>query len=221
MSDEAADVAADVEKAELRALVRDALGGLGPAEREVLELQLRQDLGIGEVSSVFGISRNHAHALLSRARSQLAAALGVLIVARAGRRDCPDLDTLLQDWDGRLTTFLRKRVNRHVERCLVCSGRRRRELTPAMLLGAAPFAAPPWRSGTRCCEPLSESHPLRWRTGRRLRGLRTRSAAMVPQDPPSAPGTVVASAAGARRRGGGHRGRGHGRRRHRGRAAPP
>ncbi len=143
VSDEAADVGADVEKAELRALVRDALSGLGPAEREVLELQLRHGLGIGEVTSVLGISRNHAHALLSRARGQLAAALGVLVVARAGRQDCPDLDTLLQDWDGRLTVFLRKRVNRHVERCLVCSGRRRRELTPAMLLGAAPIAALP------------------------------------------------------------------------------
>src|SRR6266704_272331 len=70
VSDEAADVGADVEKAELRALVRDALSGLGPAEREVLELQLRHGLGIGEVTSVLGISRNHAHALLSRARDQ-------------------------------------------------------------------------------------------------------------------------------------------------------
>src|SRR2546423_445852 len=42
VTDEAADVAADVERADLRALVRDALGGVGPAERGVLELQLRQ-----------------------------------------------------------------------------------------------------------------------------------------------------------------------------------
>ena len=68
MTDEAADVAADVERADLRALVRDALGGVGQAEREVLELQLRQGLSGGEVASVLGISRNHAHALLSRAR---------------------------------------------------------------------------------------------------------------------------------------------------------
>src|SRR2546430_7732424 len=47
VTDEAADVAADVERADLRALVRDALGGVGPAEREVLELQLRQGLSGG------------------------------------------------------------------------------------------------------------------------------------------------------------------------------
>jgi RNA polymerase sigma factor (sigma-70 family) len=147
VTDEAADVAADVERADLRALVRDALGGVGPAEREVLELQLRQGLSGGEVASVLGISRNHAHALLSRARDQLETSLGALVVARAGRQDCPELDAMLQDWDGALTVLVRKRVNRHVERCRVCSGRRRREVSPAMLLGIAPIAALPLMAG--------------------------------------------------------------------------
>jgi len=147
VSDEAADVAADVERADLRALVRDALGGVGPAEREVLELQLRQGLSGGEVASVLGISRNHAHALLSRARGQLETSLGALVVARAGRQDCPELDAMLQDWNGALTVLVRKRLNRHVERCRVCSGRRRREVSPAMLLGIAPIAALPLMAG--------------------------------------------------------------------------
>jgi RNA polymerase sigma factor (sigma-70 family) len=147
VTDEAADVAADVERADLRALVRDALGGVGPAEREVLELQLRQGLSGAEVASVLGISRNHAHALLSRARDQLATSLGALVVARAGRQDCPELDAMLQDWDGALTVLVRKRVNRHVERCGVCSGRRHREVSPAMLLGIAPIAALPLLAG--------------------------------------------------------------------------
>jgi hypothetical protein len=50
---------------------------------------------------------------------------------------------VLQTWDGVLTVLVRKRVNRHVERCRVCSVRRRREVTPAMLLGVAPIAALP------------------------------------------------------------------------------
>ena len=147
VTDEAADVAADVEREDLRALVRDALGGVGPAEREVLELQLRQGLSGGEVASVLGISRNHAHALLSRARDQLQTSLGVLVVARTGRQDCPELDAMLQDWDGVLTVLVRKRVNRHMERCRVCSGRRRREVSPATLLGIAPIAALPLMAG--------------------------------------------------------------------------
>ena len=124
VTDEGADVEADVEKAELRALVRQALPGVAPAEQEVLELQLRHGLAGGEVASVLGVSRNHAHALMSRARVQLEAALGALVVARSGRRDCPDLDAMLAGWDGQLTVLLRKRVNRHMERCAGCSRRR-------------------------------------------------------------------------------------------------
>jgi RNA polymerase sigma factor (sigma-70 family) len=147
VTDEAADVAADVERADLRALVRDALGGVSPAKREVLELQLRQGLSGGEVADVLGVSRNHAHALLSRARDQLATALGALVVARTGRLECPDLDAMLREWDGVLTVLVRKRVNRHVDRCGVCSGRRHREVSPAMLLGIAPVAALPLLTG--------------------------------------------------------------------------
>ena len=127
----------------MRALVREALPGVAPAEQEVLDLQLRHGLASSEVASVLGVSRNHSHALMSRARGQLETALGVLVVARAGRRDCLDLDAMLAGWDGRLTVLLRKRVNRHVERCAVCSRRREQEMTPAMLLGVAPVIALP------------------------------------------------------------------------------
>ena len=147
VTDEAADVAAGVEQADLRALVRDALGGVGPAEREILELQLRQGLSGGEVASVLGISRNHAHALLSRARDQLETSLGALVVARTGRQDCPELDAMVREWDGVLTVLVRKRVNRHADRCRVCSGRRRREVSPAALLGIAPIAVLPLMAG--------------------------------------------------------------------------
>jgi RNA polymerase sigma factor (sigma-70 family) len=143
VTDESANVPSDTERAELRALVNAALGGVGPAEREVLELQLRQGLVGGEVAEVLGVARNHAHALLSRARDQLHTSLGVLLVARTGRQDCPGLDALLKDWDGQLTVLVRKRVNRHIERCPVCSDRRRRELAPAMFLGIAPIVALP------------------------------------------------------------------------------
>jgi hypothetical protein len=143
VTDEAADVAADMERAELRALVREALPGVGPAEQEVLDLQLRHGLASSEVASVLGVSRNHAHALMSRARVQLETALGALVVARTGRQDCLELNAMLDGWDGRLTVLVRKRVNRHVERCAICSSRREHEMTPAMLLGMAPVLALP------------------------------------------------------------------------------
>jgi len=148
MTDESEDVSVDAERRELNALINAGLGGVGPAEREVLELQLRQGLDGGEVAAVLGVTRNHAHALLSRARDQLHTSLGVLLVARSGRTDCPELDALLTDWDGELTVLLRKRLNRHIQHCPVCSDRRRRELAPAMFLGLAPILALPALAAT-------------------------------------------------------------------------
>lgn len=141
VTDESADVTQDAERADLRALLRDASEGLNPGEREVIELQLRQGLEAAEVASVLGVSRNHAHSLLSRARDQLEACLGVLLVGRAGREDCGELGTMLSGWDGRLTVLLRKRLNRHIEHCDTCTGRKALVLRPAAFLGLSPLAA--------------------------------------------------------------------------------
>jgi RNA polymerase sigma factor (sigma-70 family) len=136
-----ADVGEDAERAELRALLRDAAGGLNPAEREVIELQLRQGLEPAEVAAVLGVSRNHVHSLLSRARDQLETCLGVLLVGRTGGGECGEPAGMLTGWDGRLTVLLRKRVHRHIEHCPTCFTRRAFELRPAMLLGLSPGAA--------------------------------------------------------------------------------
>ena len=140
VTDDSADVGEHAERSELRALFEAATDGLNPGEREVIELQLRQGLEAGEVAAVLGVSRNHAHSLLSRARAQLEASLGVLLVGRAGRDECNQLSALLSGWDGRLTVLLRKRVHRHIEHCGTCTARRAFELSPAMLLDLSPGA---------------------------------------------------------------------------------
>jgi RNA polymerase sigma factor (sigma-70 family) len=143
MSDDSVDVGAGAERAELRVLVGAALAGLNPGEREIIELNLRHDLDGADLADALGVSRNQAHALASRARSQFETSLGALLVARSGREDCPDLDAILAGWDGQLTVLLRKRVNRHIERCDVCGDRRRRQLSPAMLLSMLPVVMLP------------------------------------------------------------------------------
>jgi RNA polymerase sigma factor (sigma-70 family) len=129
------------ERAELRALLTTAARGLSPAEREILELQLRQGLETAEVADVLGMSRSQAASLASRARDQLEACLGVLLVGRAGRDDCRELGALLAGWDGQLTPVLRRRAHRHIERCATCTTRRVYELRPAVLLGLSAGAA--------------------------------------------------------------------------------
>jgi RNA polymerase sigma factor (sigma-70 family) len=140
VTDEEADVSEDAESAELRALLQRAIGGLNPSEHEVIELQLRQGLETAEVASVLGVSHNHAHSLLSRAHDQLEACLGVLLVSRAGRDECEELDSMLFGWDGQLTTALCKRVHRHIERCTTCTNCRALVLRPDMFLGLPPLA---------------------------------------------------------------------------------
>jgi RNA polymerase sigma factor (sigma-70 family) len=137
--DESVDVGGEAERAESRELIRAAVGGLNDGERDVIN-QLWHGLEIPEVAMALGVSRNHAHSLFSRARDQLETSVGVLVVGRSGRKDCAALDQLLHGWDGRLTAPLRRRVGRHIDRCSVCSDRRRRELRPAALLSVAPGA---------------------------------------------------------------------------------
>ena len=143
VTDATADIGGEVRRAELRALLRAAVRGLNTSDQDLIELQIRQGLGVAEIAALLGVSRNHAHALLSRARDQLETSLGALLVARAGLEDCAALSAMLEGWDGQLTVLTRKRLNRHIERCPVCAERKRRELAPALLLGLAPLAALP------------------------------------------------------------------------------
>jgi RNA polymerase sigma factor (sigma-70 family) len=174
-ADEGSDVGDDVERAELRALLRAAVRGLNSGEREIIELQAWQGLAAGDAAAALGITRGHAHTLLSRARDQLAASVGVLLVGRSGRRDCPALDTMLSGWDGQLSAALRRRVSRHISRCEVCSARQRHELRPAMLLSLFP-AGP---AGAMAAEAARHA-------GTVPAGLRDRLLAMAADQDPSA-----------------------------------
>ncbi len=143
MTDTSAEAGAYAERAELRDLVRSAVAGLNPGDRDVIELNIRHDLDGADLADALGVELNQAHALQSRARSQLERSLGALLVARSGRESCPELAGMLEDWDGQLTVLLRKRVSRHIERCEACGARKRRELNPAALLSLLPVAILP------------------------------------------------------------------------------
>jgi hypothetical protein len=148
-----------VDREELRALVVAALAGLSPGDREVVELNLRHVLDGADLADVLGVSRHQANALESRARAQFEASLGALLAAHRGRRSCPELDEILADWNGNLTILLRKRINRHAESCEVCRDRRRRELSPAMLLSMLPMVALPLGLREQVFRLLADNSP--------------------------------------------------------------
>ncbi len=124
-------------------IVWAAAAGLAPRDRAILDLNLRQGLEGQDLADAMGVEVGHAYVLLSRLRDQVERSLGALLVARYGRRDCPELARILETWDGRFSPLIRKRVARHADECPTCGERRRTLASPAALLGAVPLVAAP------------------------------------------------------------------------------
>ncbi|HAP75309.1 MAG TPA: hypothetical protein DCR14_04435 [Acidimicrobiaceae bacterium] len=128
---------------ELAELVRSAACGLDERDQLLLELSVRQGLQGADLAAALGVTPEQSYTLVHRMRERVERSLGAVVVARAGRKDCPDLADILKGWDGEFTILIRKRVARHVEACDTCQ-RTRKKAAPLVLMGAAPaFAAPP------------------------------------------------------------------------------
>ena len=115
-------VKGDVQK---RCLVRSAACGLDERDQLVLELSVRQGLQGSDLAAALGVSAEQGYTLVHRMRDRVDRSLGALIVARAGRKDCPDLADVLHGWDGEFTVLVRKRVARHIENCETCERTRK------------------------------------------------------------------------------------------------
>jgi RNA polymerase sigma factor (sigma-70 family) len=124
-------------------LVRAAVVGLSPDDQEVIELSLRHQLTGPDLADVLGMPRDYADGLVSRARAHLDTALGALVVARVGRKACPDLESLVTGADGTTSVRMRQQVTAHIEGCPVCGRRKRQVLGPVLKLGFAPLAPIP------------------------------------------------------------------------------
>ncbi|HEY8583772.1 MAG TPA: sigma-70 family RNA polymerase sigma factor [Capillimicrobium sp.] len=71
LDDGAADPAADADAALRRAVVRDALAGLEPRDRELVALKYWGGLTNAEIARVVGVSESNAGTLLHRAMTKL------------------------------------------------------------------------------------------------------------------------------------------------------
>lgn len=131
-----------VENNELAELVRGAARGLDERDQLVLELSVRQGLDGQDLADALGVSANQSYTLVHRMRERVEKSLGALCVAKAGRKDCNELDGILGKWDGEFTVLIRKRVARHIERCETCATSRRKFAPLALFAGAPAFAAP-------------------------------------------------------------------------------
>ncbi|MDT7764796.1 MAG: hypothetical protein QOC63_4216 [Mycobacterium sp.] len=130
---------------ELAALVAQAEGGISDRDREVLDLVYRHGLSGAELAQALGISSDAAKKMVQRLRDTVERSLGALLVVRqvrSGHNRCPELATVVADWDGQFTILVRKRISRHIESGANCDEDRGRLVNPAALLGASPVFVP-------------------------------------------------------------------------------
>jgi hypothetical protein len=101
----------------------------------VLELNLTQGLDGAELADALGVKLDNAYQLTHRMKERLERSIGALLVVKAGRELCPDLDGVAKKWDGHYDVLWRKRFARHVDNCERCQ-RMRSRLPKAVLAGA-------------------------------------------------------------------------------------
>ena len=135
-------------RTELADLIAEAAGGLSDRDRSVLELAFRHGLDGPDLAEALGVSATNANTIVHRLRGTIERSLGALLVSRRAQSSggCPELSAMLDGWDGHFNVLMRKRVSRHIESCADCDQQRRRLVSPAALLGAAPvfIPAPAW-----------------------------------------------------------------------------
>ncbi|OBJ70109.1 sigma-70 family RNA polymerase sigma factor, partial [Mycobacterium sp. 1274756.6] len=134
---------------ELAALIAAVADGLSERDRTVLDLTYRHGLDGPELARVLDVSAGTATKLVYRLRETVERSLGALLVARRARQfgtGCPDLATIVANWDGKFTILIRKRIARHIDSCERCARERSRMVNPVALLGGAPvfIPAPEW-----------------------------------------------------------------------------
>ncbi|MEV0568325.1 sigma-70 family RNA polymerase sigma factor [Dactylosporangium sp. NPDC050588] len=128
---EVPDAAAEVEdvtglRLELsgqRRQVRRAAHWLDPADRALLPLWWLEIAGVlsrTELAGALGVSVAHAAVRVQRMRHQLDLSREIVAALDATPR-CPDLDALVDGWDGTPGPLWRKRLARHVRPCPVCA----------------------------------------------------------------------------------------------------
>jgi RNA polymerase sigma factor (sigma-70 family) len=156
---------ADVESAELAAVVRAAASGLEAHDQLILELNVRQGLVGEDLASALGVTVAQSHSLLFRMRERVERAIGAYVVTRGDRRDCPELATVLTVWDGTFDVLWRKRIARHIDGCDTCTERRR--IAAGLVAMAPAFAAPAWlRQRTLRAAAVGTSVPAKYRFDR-------------------------------------------------------
>jgi RNA polymerase sigma factor (sigma-70 family) len=135
---------AAAETKELVDMVWRAASMLRPEEYSLLDLHLRRGLKPAELAEGLGLRKGTVYTRLSRLKDSLEESIIVDFLVRRGRRDCPELETMVSAMEkAGAEDRLRYQVSAHLAKCSLCQENRRRYLSPAEIFaGLALIPAP-------------------------------------------------------------------------------
>jgi RNA polymerase sigma factor (sigma-70 family) len=129
---------------ELVEMVWQSAAALSPQEYSLLDMHLRQGLDADELAEALGVAKGAIYTRLTRLRDSLNEAVTSTVLMRRGRRECEELDALLERLGAtKVTREVRKAVNEHVKDCEICSETKRQLITPAELFAGLTFVPVP------------------------------------------------------------------------------
>ena len=126
-----------VQSKELVDLVWESSAGLSPNEYALLDLHLRRGFNADELAASLHLRKGAVYTKLSRLKDSLEESVTSTLLLRHGRRNCSELDGLLNRFDPtRLTPEVRKVVRNHLKDCPRCQESKRRYLSPVEMFSA-------------------------------------------------------------------------------------
>lgn len=152
------------------ALVWEAANALTERERALLVLNVRQGLEGADLADAAGMPGPQASVVLSRAKTQLAAAVRCTLLIRNGRNDCAELGQIVPKAHQALDGLTRKRVARHAQSCAICEPKWNSSPNALGILAAAPLLGVPAGLKSKVLNDprlISSSRPLgdgHWRS---------------------------------------------------------
>ena len=155
-------------QADLLSSAWKALAAMNPAEREIVELNLRHRLDTEDLADILGVTRSRARTLVQSSRAQFEASEDLLLAACPEQAwTCDAAAAHLTSMNGDLSEVSPRWMKGHAARCPICAKRRRRNPDPAVLLALLPSAPMPANERERLLWLLSDdsSDTADYRTG--------------------------------------------------------
>jgi RNA polymerase sigma factor (sigma-70 family) len=150
----------------LAAYVWEAAKGLEPNQYAVLDLSVRQGLESAEIADVLGVTKNNAYVMVNRMKKSLEEAIGALVLFKSGRTSCPELDAALTRLElGEMSPEARRLIDRHANKCEVCSEKKRKMTSPFAIFGGFAMVQPALGTKGAILEGLLQGFPYGGGTG--------------------------------------------------------